>query len=75
MIKLLSELKIYRLLEGVRGATAADIPALCDCIARFSVLVWQLRDVIKEIDVNPLIVNADGVCAVDCLVIPNPKIL
>jgi acyl-CoA synthetase (NDP forming) len=73
--QLLSELKIYRLLEGVRGATAADIPALCDCIARFSVLVWQLRDVIKEIDVNPLIVNADGVCAVDCLVIPNPKIL
>ena len=40
-------------------------------IARFSLLATSLGDLIGELDVNPLIAGADGVVAVDALVLPR----
>ena len=61
--------KIRPLLDGARGRPAVDIDALAETLSRFSVLVSELRDSVKEIDVNPLIAGPDGCIAVDALVV------
>lgn len=68
----LERLRGYPVLQGTRGAAPADIDALVDVLLRFSELCQDLGDVVREIDVNPLIVGeaGSGVCAVDCLIVP-----
>lgn len=69
--RLIDELRTRRLLDGVRGAPPGDVAALVRALAAFSVLSADLADLVAEIDVNPLIVTADGVLAVDALVVPK----
>jgi len=69
---LVDELKVSRLLEGVRGQPPANVAALCRAIVRLSVLVDDLRDELDQLDVNPLIVTADGCLAVDALLLARP---
>ena len=57
------------LLDGVRGAPAADVDALAEALARFSVLAVTLGDAIAEIDVNPFIAGPTGPLAVDALIV------
>jgi len=68
---MLRELRGYRLLEGVRGAPRRDIPALCDLIARLSWLAVDCRDLIGELDINPLMLmpEGEGAVVVDALVV------
>lgn len=68
----LARLRGYALLQGARGAAAADLPALVDVLLRFAELAIDLGDVVREIDVNPLILlpPGRGACAVDCLIVP-----
>jgi acyl-CoA synthetase (NDP forming) len=67
----LDKLKLRPLLDGVRGAPPAAIDNFCDMAARFSAVVHELRDVIAEIDVNPVIVTPEAAIAVDALVVPK----
>jgi acetyltransferase len=55
----------------VRGAPAADVPALAEAIARFSWLVADLGELLEEVDVNPLAVMpaGGGVRVLDALVV------
>ncbi|MBS0558559.1 MAG: acetate--CoA ligase family protein [Proteobacteria bacterium] len=66
--RLLDGLALRRLLDGYRGAPAADIGRLVEAIARFSMLAADAAAVVSEIDVNPLIAG-DGIMALDALVI------
>ena len=61
-------LHLRPLLDGLRGNPAADIDAFCDLAARFSTMVDELRDVIAEVDVNPIIVHESGCTIVDGLI-------
>ena len=70
---LLERLKLRRLLDGVRGAAPADLSALADAVARFSVLAAALSEVVAEIDVNPLIAGPGGAVAVDALVVAKDR--
>jgi len=60
-----------QLLDGMRGAPAADRAALADLISRISVFFAQNADLISEIEVNPVMVRADGkgLVAADALII------
>ena len=70
---LLDRLRARPLLDGARGAPAADIDALCEALARFSVLAATLGDGIAELDLNPVIAGPGGAVAVDALVAPGPE--
>ena len=64
--RLLDRLALRPLLEGHRGAPAVDIERLALAISRFSVLADDLADVVREIDVNPLICGRE-IAAADAL--------
>ena len=70
--RLLGELKIRKLFDGIRGRPPIDKESLAEALSRFSVMVASLADALSEIDVNPLIAGPDGVMAVDCLVMTKP---
>ena len=60
---MISEIKGYPILKGIRGKKPADI----DSIARVLVSVSDMaeKENIVELDINPLIVNDSGAIAVD----------
>jgi len=64
-------LKLAKLLAGVRGTKPAHRPSLALAIAKFSVLLAELGDLIAEVDVNPLIAGPSGSVAVDALIVPR----
>jgi acetyltransferase len=66
---MLASLKGHALLTGFRGKSAVDIEGLVDTICRLSELAHDLRDVVDQIDVNPVIASATGVVATDALII------
>jgi acyl-CoA synthetase (NDP forming) len=66
---LLGTLRLNRLLLGLRGQPAVQRQALIDAIVDLSRLAFSLRDSIAEIDINPLIANANGALAVDALIL------
>ena len=71
----LRELKCAPLLEGFRGAPAADVNAAADVILAVAVMVENDPSSIVELDINPLMVLADGqgVVAADALISLNPN--
>jgi acetate---CoA ligase (ADP-forming) len=61
------------LLRGFRGAAKADVPALSKLISQVSVLAARLKQQVSEIELNPVLVHAEGqgVTIVDALVVPR----
>jgi acyl-CoA synthetase (NDP forming) len=68
--RLLDGLALRPLLDGKRGQKPADIDALARSLAAFSVLVADLKGLVAEIDINPVLAGADGAVALDALVVP-----
>jgi acetyltransferase len=66
---MLASLRGHALLTGFRGKPGIDIGGLVDIICRLSELAHDLRDVIDQIDVNPVIASADGAIAADALIV------
>ncbi|MGI9303673.1 MAG: hypothetical protein ACR2RB_13380 [Gammaproteobacteria bacterium] len=52
---------------------AAHIGALAPALSGLSVLAYELKDVLGQIDVNPPVATSGGCVAVDVLVIPKKK--
>jgi hypothetical protein len=61
------------LLDGVRGAPAANIDGFCTLAEQFSLMAHALRDVLSEVDVNPVIVSDTGATAVDVLLVGRDR--
>ncbi|SEG75058.1 acetate--CoA ligase family protein [Marinobacterium lutimaris] len=70
IIEKLHSLKASKLLSGFRGEPAVDVEAVADVVAKVGQLMVE-RPEIQEIDINPLVVYADGkgVAAQDVLVV------
>jgi acyl-CoA synthetase (NDP forming) len=65
---MIAEVKAFATLQGFRGKPAGDLDALANAIVALSRLALQNDPAIAEAEVNPLIVRADGVVAVDALI-------
>ena len=62
--KMLQSLKIYPLLQGVRGEAGVKMEALIETLERLSFLATVVPD-IAELDINPLLAAGDGCKVVD----------
>jgi acyl-CoA synthetase (NDP forming) len=66
--KMLSSLKSFSLLKGVRGEAGVDMEGLLDALERLSFLAVKIPD-ITELDINPLMADAAGCRAVDARIL------
>jgi acyl-CoA synthetase (NDP forming) len=57
---MITDLRGRALFDGVRGQAPRDTAALAQTVARVSVLAWELRSSLLELDINPLFVRAAG---------------
>ena len=69
--RLVNSLRVASLLGSRRHARALAVDEFCRLAVRFSEFVAGLGDLVAEIDLNPVIVHADGCVIVDALVIPS----
>jgi hypothetical protein len=58
--RLILSLKSARLLTGFRGATPIDLAPVAGLIAALSRAALMLGDQVREFELNPVIVHADG---------------
>ncbi len=68
--QMIGELRVRKLLSGIRGAPPADLDAAARAVASISALAVDLGDRLLALDVNPLICGPDGAIAVDALAVP-----
>jgi acyl-CoA synthetase (NDP forming) len=68
---MIDRLKGRRLLDGFRGGARVDPAGLAEILVRVSELAHDLRDIVAEIDVNPVILLPDRAVAVDALIVPR----
>ncbi|TKJ30437.1 MAG: acyl-CoA synthetase [Chloroflexi bacterium B3_Chlor] len=61
--EMITELRSYPLLRGLRGEKPSDLEAIADCMLRVSQLAVDFPEIV-ELDVNPLIVHEEGKGAV-----------
>jgi acetyltransferase len=68
---MIAELGADRIMQGMRGQQPRDTEELARVLVQISKLAWQLRDRLVELDVNPLMLRAQGhgVVAADALVV------
>ena len=64
--------KVSKLLEGYRGKEAIDMTALEQAMVKVSYLLVDFPEIL-EMDINPLQVRADGLCALDARIVIEPK--
>jgi acetyltransferase len=64
--------KMSRLLQGYRGKAPVDITAIEQAIVKVSYLLVDFPEIL-EMDVNPLQVRPDGICALDARIVIEPK--
>jgi len=69
--ELLAELRVARLLAGVRGGPPADLSAVTQAVCGLSELAIELGDQLGALDINPLICGPAGAVAVDALAVPR----
>jgi acetate---CoA ligase (ADP-forming) len=72
---MVGQLAHRRLLSGFRGGPAADIGRLAAVLTGFARLVREVGQHFTAIDINPIILPADGgaAVAVDWLLVPKPR--
>jgi acyl-CoA synthetase (NDP forming) len=67
--RMLEGLKGFKLLQGYRGAPAADLDAVCEAVVRISEFAADHAGAVEEIDINPLLARSDGAVALDALIV------
>ncbi|WP_066349343.1 bifunctional acetate--CoA ligase family protein/GNAT family N-acetyltransferase [Geminocystis sp. NIES-3708] len=69
--RMMEQTKIYQALKGVRGRKSVNLEQLEQILVLFSQLVIE-QPLIKEIDINPLLVSENNLIALDARVLLYP---
>ncbi|HNR65501.1 MAG TPA: acetate--CoA ligase family protein [Atribacterota bacterium] len=67
-MEMISEIKGYPILQGVRGENPRDVAAIREVLIKLSALVMENPE-IQEIDLNPILVYEKGIQIVDARMI------
>lgn len=67
--KMIQSLKGYPLLDGYRGGKKLDIEALADLIVKVSDFAVENKDIVSEIDINPVFLYEEGLSVADALIL------
>lgn len=70
--EMMKRTRVYKLLQGYRDQPAADLEAIALTLVRLSQLVVELAEV-EELDINPLLADANGVIALDTRIKVKPS--
>jgi acetyltransferase len=65
---MISSIRTFPILKGVRGQKSADLDTLADTIVSFSLLPFMYDD-IEEADLNPVFVFPQGLCVADARIV------
>lgn len=68
-LRMLAQLRMSALLDGVRGQPAIDRVRLAQVVSRLSRWAASVEPVLSELDLNPMRVGADGPVGVDCVMV------
>jgi acyl-CoA synthetase (NDP forming) len=71
VITMIKEIRSYPLLLGVRGEKKKDIDGLVETILKVGEILQKCRS-ISDIEINPLVVDEEGVTAVDVRIMLSP---
>jgi acetyltransferase len=71
---MLESLKMWPLLNGYRGRPPANVAKLIEVLIRLSYLAADYPE-ISELDINPLLVTAQDVIALDARIIPDHSLV
>jgi len=74
-LEMLQELRGAPLLHGARGKAAVSMDAFVETLLSIggeNGLLWNLAEEVTELDINPLIVTAEGAMAVDARIALKP---
>ena len=71
---MISEIRGYKVLQGIRGRKPADLEAITQVLLKTACLAAELKDAVAEVDINPLLVMEanKGAKAVDALITLAP---
>ncbi|MGD8761881.1 MAG: bifunctional acetate--CoA ligase family protein/GNAT family N-acetyltransferase [Desulfobacteraceae bacterium] len=70
--RLMEKTKVYRLLNGYRNIPPVNMQLLEETLIRLAKLVTDLPE-IEELDINPLFVRENNICAIDARVLLKPS--
>jgi acetyltransferase len=73
-MKMIEKTKIYELLKGYRGMEAMDITSIQFLLYKFAYLVMDFPE-IKEIDINPFSIDAEGGMVLDAKIILDEDVV
>jgi acyl-CoA synthetase (NDP forming) len=68
---MIAETRVAGLLAGHRGRPPADLAALVRCLTGLADFAWAERELVAEIDVNPIVAGERGCVVVDALIVPR----
>jgi acetyltransferase len=67
--KMISSTRVADLIKGYRGSEPGDLEALVAAIKAMGALAIELGDLLESAEINPLVVRADGIYALDALLV------
>ncbi len=68
VVEALRSLKIYKILMGYRGNSAADLDRVLDAVLAVQSYVIDHLNEVEEVEINPLVVTPERAIAVDALI-------
>jgi acetate---CoA ligase (ADP-forming) len=68
-LAMIGRLRVATLLQGYRGAPAADVDTLADAVVSLSRLAVELGDQLDALDLNPVVVTPSAALVVDALLL------
>ena len=71
ILRELGRLRAAALLHGARGQPPVNLPAVARAVATIGTIMRTMPSV-REIDINPLVADADGVRVLDVLLVCDP---